>query len=115
MSESEHSGRPRKKRETPWSVFIVAGIFFAIGLWLYLDVRREVKEAEAARARGPVVSSARPKILGLDIIPQLAESNEAKVRTTPSASTSASGVPSASAAASSAPAPAASPTASAPR
>ncbi len=77
---------PPKKRETPWSVLIVAGIFFAIGLWLYLDVRKEVKELEAAKARGPVATSAKPKILGLDIIPQLAESNEARIRPAPSAS-----------------------------
>jgi hypothetical protein len=84
---------PPKKRETPWSVFIVAGIFFAIGLWLYLDVRREVKEIEERKARAPAVESAKPKILGLDVIPQLAESNEAKMRGAPSASASVSAAP----------------------
>ena len=91
MPESEPPDSPPspraapKKRETPWSVFIVAGIFFAIGLWLYLDLRSEVKEAEEAAKHKPVAASAKPKILGLDIIPQLAESNEAKLRPTPSA------------------------------
>ena len=83
---SEPAALPPPTRKPPWSVFIVAGIFFAIGLWLYLDVRREVKEAEEAKRRAPVVATAKPKILGLDIIPQLAESNEAKLRPRPSAS-----------------------------
>lgn len=126
MSDSEPNPRaPRPKRKPPWSVFIAAAIFFAIGTWLYLDLRREVKDAEEAAKRPPVAPSARPKILGLDIIPQLAESNEAKLRPAAPASAPASGsvggsaapsaAPSASTAASASSPPAAAPSAASSR
>ena len=82
------------RRPTPWSVFIAAGVFFAIGMFLYLEVRREVAEAEVERQRRALADpEERPKLLGLDIIPQEVRS------ATPGASAAgaASAAPSASA------------------
>jgi hypothetical protein len=95
---SAPSDRPATaaRRPTPWGVLIGAAIVFAIGSWLYLDVRREVREAEAEDARKAAAPrTARPKILGQDVIPQEEEpapaaSGSAAPPVAPSASASSS-------------------------
>lgn len=100
MTEPNAAVPPKARRPTPWSVLIAAGCVFLVCGWLWNELRQDAAEGraerDAAAARARAAGSTRPKILGVDIIPQ-----EATAPSSASASSAAaaSAAPSASASA----------------
>ncbi len=100
MTEPSRAAPPTR-RPTPWSVLIAAACVFVVCGWLWNELRKDAAESraerDAAAARASAAASTRPKILGVDVIPQ-------DVSPSAAPSTSPPPVPSASAPASAAPA-----------